>query len=136
MQVKCVEHGCNNKIEDTVIHGTYDSCVKREEAMWEGVEVCPAHNLVLGEGAPCAACEQAAHNQYCGEAFAYIDAVVRGRSINHVSPSQRTPGQHIAFLCICLVAYGATSSHIIEQLRLRNIPGSTETVQAVLDYLK
>lgn len=102
----------------------------------DNVEVCPAHNLVLGEGAPCAACEQAAHNQYCGEAFAYIDAVVRGRSINHVSPSQRTPGQHIAFLCIALGAYGATTSHIIEIMRLRDIPGSTETVQAVLDYLK
>lgn len=102
----------------------------------DNVEVCPAHNLVLGEGAPCAACEQAAHNQYCAEAFDYIDRVVRGRSINHVSPSQRTPGQHIAFLCICLSPYGASASQIIEYIRLKDIPGSTETVQAVLDYLK
>lgn len=102
----------------------------------DNVEVCPAHNLVLGEGAPCAGCEKAAFEKYTEEAFHYIDRVVRGRSINHVSPSQRTPGQHIAFLCICLSPYGASASQIIEYMRLKDIPGSTETVQAVLDYLK
>lgn len=131
---ECTAVGCSN--EASVMINDDLLCKQCARADLPDVEICPAHNVELGEGAPCHVCEQLAHNQLCNEAFTYIDNVVRGRSINHISPSQRTPGQHIAFLCIVLGAYGATTTHIIEVMRLRNIPGSTETVQAVLDYLK
>lgn len=99
------------------------------------VEVCPVHNVELGEGAPCHKCEEAMHNMLTRSAEMYIDAVVKGARIDHVSHRRRNAGQHIAYLCMTMGLYGATASQIVEVMRIRNIMGSTETVQAVLDYL-
>lgn len=131
---ECSAVGCTNeasvKINDDLL------CHQCAHTDLPDVEVCPTHNMVLGEGAPCAGCEEAAHAQYCNQAFSYIDQVVHGSPLNYIGHRHRTPGQHIAFLAMTMGVYGASQSQIIEIMRNRDIPGSSETVQAVLDYLK